>query len=75
MIGTLVNTGAVVVGSAIGLAVGTRLPGHIKTILMQALGLAVVAIGLRMALKADHALLAIACLLGLVALPVILLRA
>ncbi len=63
MIGTLVNTGAVVVGSAIGLAVGTRLPGHIKTILMQALGLAVVAIGLRMALKADHALLAIACLL------------
>jgi hypothetical protein len=42
---------------------GTRLPGHIKTILMQALGLAVVTIGLRMALKADHALLAIACLL------------
>ena len=63
MIGTLVNTGAVVVGSAIGLAAGARLPGHIKTILMQALGLAVVVIGLRMALKADHALLAIACLL------------
>ena len=63
MIGTLVNTGAVVVGSAIGLAAGTRLPGHIKTILMQALGLSVVVIGLRMALKADHALLAIACLL------------
>ena len=30
---------------------------------MQALGLAVVAIGLRMALEAQHALLAIACLL------------
>lgn len=63
MIGTLVNTGAVIVGSAIGLTAGTRLPERIKTILMQALGLSVVAIGLRMALKADHALLAIACLL------------
>ena len=63
MIGTLVNTGAVIVGSAIGLTAGTRLPERIKTILMQALGLSVVAIGLRMALKADHSLLAIACLL------------
>jgi len=59
----LVNTGAVVAGSAIGLAVGTRLPERIKIILMQALGLAVVAIGLRMALDAQHVLLAIACLL------------
>lgn len=63
MLGTLVNTGAVVIGSAIGMTVGTRLPGHIKTILMQALGLAVVAIGLRMALNAQHTLLAIGCLL------------
>lgn len=63
MIGTWVNTGAVVVGSAIGLAAGPRLPDRIKLILMQALGLAVVVIGLRMALEAHHALLAIACLL------------
>ena len=63
MIGTLVNTGAVVAGSAIGLAAGTRLPERIKIVLMQALGLAVVAIGLRMALEAQHTLLAIACLL------------
>ncbi|MFZ1829781.1 MAG: DUF554 domain-containing protein [Candidatus Competibacteraceae bacterium] len=63
MIGTLVNTGAVVVGSAIGLGVGPRLPERIKRILMQALGLSVVVIGLRMALEAQHALLAIACLL------------
>ncbi|MDG4551462.1 MAG: DUF554 domain-containing protein [Candidatus Contendobacter sp.] len=63
MLGTLVNTVAVVVGAAVGLAVGPRLPERIKAILMQALGLAVVAIGLRMALKADHTLLAIACLL------------
>ena len=63
MIGTLVNTGAVVIGGAIGLAAGTRLPERIKTILMQALGLSVLAVGLRMALEAQHALLAIACLL------------
>ncbi|MBK7540891.1 MAG: DUF554 domain-containing protein [Candidatus Competibacteraceae bacterium] len=63
MIGTLVNTGAVVVGGAVGLTVGPRLPESIKTIVMQALGLAVVAIGLRMALDAQHTLLAIGCLL------------
>ena len=63
MIGTVVNTGAVVVGSAIGLTAGARLPENIKAIVMQALGLAVVVIGLRMALEAQHALLAIACLL------------
>ncbi|MCB1776058.1 MAG: DUF554 domain-containing protein [Candidatus Competibacteraceae bacterium] len=63
MLGTLVNTGAVVVGSAVGLTAGTWLPERIKSILMQALGLAVVAIGLRMALEAQHALLAIGCLL------------
>lgn len=63
MLGTLVNTGAVVVGSAVGLTAGTWLPERIKRILMQALGLAVVAIGLRMALEAQHALLAIGCLL------------
>ncbi len=63
MIGTLVNTGAVVVGGAVGLTVGPRLPESIKTIVMQALSLAVVAIGLRMALDAQHTLLAIGCLL------------
>ncbi len=57
------NTGAVVAGSAIGLAAGTRLPERIKIVLMQALGLATVTIGLRMALEAQHALLAIGCLL------------
>jgi len=63
MLGTLVNTGTVLVGSAVGLVAGSRLPENIKTILMQALGLSVVAIGLRMALEAQHTLLAIGCLL------------
>jgi uncharacterized membrane protein YqgA involved in biofilm formation len=63
MLGTLVNTGTVLIGSAVGLVAGPRLPERIKAILMQALGLAVIAIGLRMALQAQHALLAIACVL------------
>jgi uncharacterized membrane protein YqgA involved in biofilm formation len=63
VLGTLVNTAAVVIGGAIGLKAGTRLPERIKAILMQALGLAVIAIGLRMALEARHVLLAIGCLL------------
>lgn len=63
MLGTLVNTGTVLVGSAVGLVAGSRLPENIKIILMQALGLSVVAIGLRMALEAQHTLLAIGCLL------------
>lgn len=63
MLGTLVNTGAVVGGGIIGLTVGARLPIGMKTILMQVLGLATMSIGLRMALEAHHALLAIGCLL------------
>ncbi len=63
MLGTVVNTGAVVIGSAVGLTVGTHLPTGIKIILMQALGLATTVIGLRMALEAQHVLLAIGCLL------------
>jgi len=63
LLGTLVNTGAIIAGSAIGLAVGPRLPEKIKTILMQALGLAVVFVGLDMALAGRATLLAIGCLL------------
>lgn len=63
MLGTLVNTGAIIVGSLVGLTAGARLPAGIKTILMQALGLATMSIGLRMALEAHHSLLAIGCLL------------
>lgn len=63
MLGTVVNTGAVVIGSAVGLTAGAHLPAGIKIILMQALGLATTVIGLRMALEAQHVLLAIGCLL------------
>jgi len=49
--GTIVNTGAVVVGGLIGLAAGRRIPERMKTILMQTLGLSTLLIGLQMALS------------------------
>jgi uncharacterized protein len=50
--GTIVNTGAILAGSLIGLSAGRRIPERVKTILMQALGLSTLIIGLQMALSA-----------------------
>jgi uncharacterized protein len=61
--GTLVNTGAVIVGSLIGMAAGKRLPERLKTILMQCLGLATILIGLQMALSEKDVIPTIGCLL------------
>ena len=63
MIGTIVNTGAILSGSLIGLAVGKHLPNKIKEILMQALGLSVLLIGLKMVLSGEQLLLTVGCLL------------
>jgi uncharacterized membrane protein YqgA involved in biofilm formation len=63
MIGTVVNAGAVLGGSAIGMAAGRRLPERYKSILMQGLGLSVLLVGLRMGLSGQRPLLAIGCLL------------
>ncbi|MHB8763655.1 MAG: DUF554 domain-containing protein, partial [Deferrisomatales bacterium] len=63
MLGTLANTGAVVAGSLVGVAVGSRLPERFKSILMQALGLSVLLLGLQMALSGTRPLLAIGCVL------------
>ncbi|MBN1615113.1 MAG: DUF554 domain-containing protein [Deltaproteobacteria bacterium] len=63
MTGTIVNTGAIIAGSAAGMIVGRYLPQRLKTILMQALGLAVILIGLQMALEGKRILLTIGCLL------------
>jgi len=61
--GTLVNTGAVVAGSLLGVLIGKRLPERIKTIVMQALGLSVILIGLQMALSGTRPLLVIGSIL------------
>jgi len=61
--GTLVNTGAVIVGSLIGMAAGRRLPERLKTIMMQCLGLSTILIGLQMALSEKDVIPTIGCLL------------
>lgn len=63
MTGTLVNTGAVVAGSFLGVMIGKRLPDRVKTIVMQALGLSVLLIGLQMALSGTRPLLVIGSIL------------
>lgn len=63
MIGTFANSGAILVGSLIGIAAGRHIPERIKTIVMQGLGLAVMFIGLQMALAGKEILLTVSCLL------------
>lgn len=63
MTGTIVNTGAILAGSFIGISAGKFLPERIKTIAVQALGLSVVLIGLKMALSGKEPIVIIGCVL------------
>jgi len=53
-VGTIANAAAIVVGSLVGLMAHGRFPERVKTIVFQALGLAVALIGLQMALKMER---------------------
>jgi len=69
MIGTIVNTAAVLVGGTIGLFMKKSMPQRITSIYFQAVGLFTLAIGISMAVKMDNILivvgsLAIGSLLG-----------
>ncbi len=57
MIGTIVNVGAVILGSAIGLAFRSRIPKRLFDIVFQALGLFTICLGLLMAFKANNMLI------------------
>jgi hypothetical protein len=61
--GTLVNASAVAAGAAVGLVAGSRISERLRGTLMHALGLAVVVIGLKMALSVDDLIPMVACLL------------
>lgn len=64
MKGTLVNTATVIIGSLVGLGVGSRLPDKVKQMVMYGLGLCTLLIGFKMALKAEQILLVIGSLVG-----------
>ena len=61
--GTIANAGAILAGCCIGITAGKKLPERIKTIIMQALGLSVIVIGLKMALSGSDAIMSVGCLI------------
>jgi uncharacterized membrane protein YqgA involved in biofilm formation len=58
-LGSIVNALAIIVGSVAGLLLGRRYPDRIRSIVFQGLGLAVLLIGMQMALKCQNPLLLI----------------
>lgn len=62
MLGTIVNVAAIFFGGIIGLLFGKALPDKMKNTIIQGIGLAVILIGLSMALKTNEALVVIASL-------------
>ncbi len=63
MIGTIVNSGAIIAGSMIGIAGGQHLSGRMRAIIMNALGLSIVVVGLHMALTGENLIATIGCVL------------
>ncbi len=57
MIGTLVNVLTVIVGGSLGALLGERLPARFRHIVMQGVGLVVLAVGMDMALGTDNIIL------------------
>lgn len=62
MIGTQVNTAAVIGGGVIGLLLKKRMPERITTIYFQAIGLFTLAIGASMAVEMEHILIVVSSL-------------
>ena len=55
-VGAAINAGAVVVGGCIGMLLGNRLPGRVRLMVFQALGLCTLAIGIQMTFKTTNPL-------------------
>lgn len=62
MIGTLVNTAAVIIGGLLGLILKKRMPDRVTTIYFQAIGLFTLAIGASMAVSMDKILIIVSSL-------------
>ena len=62
MTGTLINAGAIILGTLIGMMIKTKLPERVVTIIFQALGLFTILLGLKMALEMQEFLIAIGSL-------------
>jgi len=63
LLGTIVNVGAVIAGSLIGVLMGKELPVRIRSIVFQAIGIATLIIGFKMAIETRNILVLIFSLL------------
>ena len=63
LLGTIVNVGAVIAGSLIGVLIGKELPDRIRSIVFQAIGIATLIIGFKMAIETRNILVLIFSLL------------
>ena len=63
MTGTILNVGAVLAGSALGLVVGARMPERVRETLMDGIGLVVLLLGMQMALETDNSLIVLVSIL------------
>jgi uncharacterized membrane protein YqgA involved in biofilm formation len=60
MTGTILNVTTVLIGSAVGLLLGARLPDRVRVVAMQGLGLVTLLIGVQMALRTENVLIVLA---------------
>lgn len=63
MTGTLVNVAAIILGSALGILLGSRLPQRVKETVVAVLGLFTLALGVSMFLKTGNSLLVLGAVL------------
>lgn len=66
MIGTLINTAAVIVGSLLGLLIGRRVPARFLRFITQAIGIITLILGIQMAMKMVSVASGISLLLALI---------
>ena len=64
MLGTTINVGAILAGSAIGVSIGSRLPDRIRQTVLNGLGLLTMLVGLQMALGTRNLMIVLGAILG-----------
>jgi uncharacterized protein len=64
MTGTIINTGAIIAGSLIGVFIGARLPEKMRGTVLNGLGLVTSVIGIQMALETKNVLIVLGALLS-----------
>ena len=63
MTGTLINVGAIIIGTAIGSLAGSRLPSRMRRIVLYGIGLVVILLGFQMAVRTRNILVVLGAIL------------